>query len=314
MKRIHPIKLLVLAALTLTFLGCGTVVPPGKKVIVLHASGESTSVDKGVYYCWGRDQAYFVDQKLKSFTENMQILCADDVNMDVDIKAVLSFEVDDASVEFIKQKVPATEIDTETKELSLEQFYEMTVKDIVRSSGRTVISQMKTDDIRPNRTQIEADVSQMARARLTELKYPLNVSAILLSNIDYPDVVTKQREEIKNAQLEDQRQAALAEAAMAEAQRRAGIETEEAKVRMIKAQGQADENKILAESLTPEYLRWRQLEVMEHVSTEMAKGQNNVVFIMPYEAISQDTMNTAMMRESISGISKEPRVVSEVVE
>jgi len=308
MKRLT--NLILIACFALMFTGCmGTVVPPGKKVIILHPSGDSTIVSEGVYKSWGRDRCYFVDQKLKTFTESLQILCSDDINMTVDIKAVLSFQVDEASIDFIKEKVPAVPTpdgaELSGQELSLDKFYEMTVKDIVRASARTVISVFETDDIRPNRQQIEADLSKEVRARIEALKYPLNISAVLVSNIDYPQVVIDQRNAIKNAQLEDQKAAALAEAAMAEAQRRAGIETEEAKVRMIKAQAQADENEILAKSLTPEYLTWRQLEVMENVSTEMAKGQNNVVFIMPYRAITQDTMNTAMMRESIDGLKSQ---------
>jgi len=273
-------------------------------VIILHPSGEATTVTDGVYKAYGRDRVYFVDQKLNSFAEpGMNILCKDDINMTVDVKAVMAFEVDESSIGFIKQKVPAikTAEDSELEgfELSLDKFYQMTVQDIVRSSARNVISVYATDDIRPNRKQIEEDLATDVRARIEALNYPLHVAAVLISNIDYPQVVIDQRNAIKNAQLEDQKQAALAEAAMAEAQRRAGIETEEAKVRMIKAQAQADENKILAESLTPQYLTWRQLEVMETVSSEMAKGTNNVVFIMPYEAINQSSMNTAMMREAL---------------
>ncbi len=315
MKRlINPILIMCFA---LMFTGClGTVVPPGKKVIILHPSGDSTIISEGVYRAWGRDRCYFVDQKLKTFTESMQILCSDDINMDVDVKAVLSFQVDEASIDFIKEKVPAVPTaagaELEGRELSLDKFYEMTVKDIIRASARTVICTFETDDIRPNRQQIEADLSTAVRERIKILKYPLNVSAVLVANIDYPEVVIAQRNAIKNAQLEDQKAAALAEAAMAEAQRQVGIETEEAKVRMIKAQAQADENEILAKSLTPEYLTWRQLEVMENVSTAMAKGQNNVVFIMPYSAINQSTMNTAMLRESIDRLR--PKPVSRIVE
>jgi len=308
MKRLISLFMVSMFVMMLTGCRYGAVVPPGKKVIILSADGETAIHEKGVYKAWGRDRLYFVDQKLKSFEEKMEILCEDDINMSVDVKCVLSFQVDETSIDFIKQKVPSVKTETGSEiagyELSLDQFYNMTVKDIVRSSARNIISTYETDNIRPNRLKIEGDLSKMVTDRITALKFPLNISAVLVSNLDYPQVVIDQRNAIKNAQLEDQRAAALAEAAMAEAQRRAGVETEEAKVRMIKAQAQADENAILAESLTPEYLSWKQLEVMQSVSTEMAKGQNNVVFIMPYEAISQDTMNTAMIRESVGQLSQ----------
>ena len=305
------IALMLLCACIIPLAGCGQVVPPGKKVIILHPSGESTIKDKGVYKAWGRDKLYFVDQKLKSFSEPLSILCADDINMDVDVKAIMCFEVDTKSVEFIKEKVPTTQVvdgDIQGHELSLDKFYELGVKDILRSSARMVINKHETDDIRPNRESIEAELSNLFRERVKKLGYPLRVSAVLLSNIDYPQVVIDQRNAIKNAELEDQKRAALAEAELAEMQRQAGIEVEKAKVRMITAQAQADENAILAGSLTPAYLSWRQLEVMENVSTAMAKGQNNVVFIMPYEAISPDTLNTAMVRESVGQLKEVSKV------
>jgi regulator of protease activity HflC (stomatin/prohibitin superfamily) len=304
------ILLLLLCAFIVPTVGCmGRVVPPGKKVIILHPSGESTIKSEGVYKAWGRDKLYFVDQKLKSYTEHMQILCADDINMDVEVKAIVSFEVDDASVEFIKEKVPAVRTDgtgdIDGCELSLDQFYATGgLQDVLRASARMVINKHETDDIRPQREQIESELSALFRKRVEELNYPITISAVLLSNIDYPPTVIEQRNAIKRAQLEDQRKAAEAEATLAEAQRQAGIEVELAKVRMVKAQAQADEQQILSESLTPEYLKLRQLEVLENVSTAMAKGNNNVVFIMPYEAISTDTLNTAMLRESVGELKE----------
>lgn len=289
--------------------GCyGTVVPPGKIVIVLHANDEPSIVEEGVYKAWGRDRVYFIDRKLKSFNEDLQILCEDDINMSIEVKTIMSFDAAPEQIDFIRDKVPAKPVqqgeDTTGFELSLDQFYEMTVKDIVRGTARNIVNKYKTDDIRPNREQIESDLSEAVRTRIKTLNYPLSISAVLLSNIDYPDTVKAQREEIKRAQLEDQRLAALADAERAEQARQAAVETEKAKVRLIKAQAQADENEILTASLTPQFLTWRQLEVMENVSTEMAKGQNNVVFIMPYNTIDQNTLNTAMIREALK--PKEP--------
>ena len=105
MKKLTTSVLLSLVACLLV--GCGDVVPPGKTVIILTPGGEGKVVDKGVYKAWGRDRLYFVDRKLKSFSESMKILCKDDINMDVDLKAVLSFDISSSSIEFIKSKVPA---------------------------------------------------------------------------------------------------------------------------------------------------------------------------------------------------------------
>ena len=232
----------------------------------------------------------------------MKILCTDDINMDVDVKTIMCFNVTKESIEFIKSKVPSSRVDegdVTGYQLSLDKFYDMAVTDIVRSSARNIVSTYITDDIRPNRVAIEAAISAEVMRRLGELNYPLTISAVLVSNIDYPDSVKTMRNDIKRAQLEDQKSAALAEAMLAQMQREAGIEVERAKVRMIKAQAQADENQILTGSLTPEFLMWRQYEVMEMTAAALAEGTSNTVFMMPYSAINPDTLNTAMIRDSI---------------
>ena len=290
MKRfLQSVLLLTAVCILLPAVGCGSVVPPGKKVILLHPSGENEVVDRGVYKTWGRTRAYFVDQKLRSFTESMKILCADDVNMNVDIKTVLAFDASADHLEFIKQRVPATDnASLGGKELNLEKFYSMAVKDVLRGTCRNEISTRTTDDIRPNRQDIESAIHIAFIQRIKDLDYPLHVSAVLLSNIDYPKSVTESRERIKQAQLLDQEKAALAEATLAQKQRQVPIEQEDAKVRLVRARAQADENTILTGSLTPEFLMWRQLEVMETTARALAEGNSNTVFMMPYQTMNQD--------------------------
>lgn len=294
--------LLLIAALCCPGCGCGAVVPAGKTVIILDATGGSSIHEKGIYRAWGRDKLYFVDQKMKSFTEALEVLCADDINMRVDLKCILSFDVTKDSIDFIKRKVPSIPIKGEVKgyELSLDQFYAMTVSDIVRGSARNLVSPLKTDDIRPNRRRLEGEIQTTVIARIKELKYPLKVSAVLISNIDYPKSVQEMRERIKRAQLRDQERAAEAEAMLAEAKRHVAIEQERAKVRMIKAQAQADENRILSASLTPSYLMWRQFEVLELTASKLAEGQSNTVFMMPYRTMNPAMLNTAVIRDSLT--------------
>lgn len=297
--------MLAVAMLAVMLTGCGTVVPPGKKVILMHPNGSNEIIDKGSYKAWWRTRAYQVDQKLQAFEEQMEILCADDINMTVELKVLLSFDVsDEKKLTFIREKVPSvpSEVSGVDGDLSLDKFYEMAIKDIVRSSARNVVSQEETDNIRPQREILEETISAAVVDRVVELKYPILVSACLISNIDYPDEVTAQRKKIKAAELLDQEKAALAEADLAEAERQVAIEEELAKVRMVKAQAQADENEILTSSLTPEFLMWRQLEVMETVAIELASGESNTVFMLPYQTMSPDMLHTTMIKASVDDL------------
>lgn len=300
---------LFLLLLPLLFLfGCGKVVPPGHTVILVKPSGETKLYENGVFKAWGRDRAYYVDNRLQAFEEdNMQILCQDEINMLVEVKALLSFRTNASDVPFIKSRIaPAND-----GSLSLPDFYSKAIRPIVRSAARDVVSSYRTDDIRENRIKIASDIDSLVRAQLEEAGYPVHVQEIMISGIDYPKIVRDQREAIKNAQLEDQRRAALAEAQIAQAQREVSIEAERAKVRMIRAKAQADENAILTQSLTPEFLLWRQYEVLETTASALSTGSNNTVFMMPFSAVNPDTLNAALIGERVTAAVRPPSPPSE---
>jgi len=278
---------LVTIALLFGAWGCSSkVVPPGTTIIVLTAGGDSSIHTKGAYKAFGRDQVYYISTKLKSFNEPMKILCKDDINMSVDVKWLGSFQVTEKSIKFIKDKVPSkrgksADGKNDILELSLDQFYALAIRDIVRSNSRKTVSPYITDNIPTNREKIEKDLKALIMTRLTALGYPIKTADILVSNLDYPDEVKNQRKEIKNAQLEDKKQAALAEARIAQAQRLEEIAREEGKEAIVRAQTQAAENLIVTKSITPAILAMEQWTAIKL----MSKSQNNQVFVVPFEAL-----------------------------
>lgn len=287
-------KVLLLVLMLIAVSGCGKVVPPGVTVIILDAAGNSKIYKKGVYFAWGRDKVYFLDTKLRSFEEKMKILCADDINMDVSVKWLGNFVVTPESIQVIKSKIPAVKTnrkDISGYELSLENFYNMAVKDIVNSFTRLVISKYRTDDIKLHREEIRKNIKALVIKRLVELHYPLETVDILITNIDYPQSVTDMRKRIKQAQLKDQENAALAKAAVAKAERDAQIAQKQGEAEVIRASMKAKANKLIAESLTPNIIMLKQFEALE----KLAKGPNNTVLIMPYDAIKQNDIKIVNM-------------------
>jgi len=277
--------------------GCQSrVVPPGTTVIIIKSNGESTIKSEGSYVAWGRDRVYFIDSKLKSFTERMKILCTDNVNMNVDVKWLGSFNPTPDNVKVIKKQVPASPIDNGDMkgfQLSLEKFYLTAMSDIVRSTSRLIISKYATDNIRGNREKIEADIRARVIKRLEKLGYPVATTDVLLSNIDFPEEVTKQREAIKKAQLDDEKNAALAKATLSKAKRDAEIAMEKGKAQVIRAKAAAAANRAIASSITPEILMDRQLTVF----SEIAHSKNKDLIIMPYTALNGNAFEQALLRK-----------------
>lgn len=274
----------ILLSFLLLLGSCGKVVPPGMTVIVLSTDGTSEIHTQGLYKATGRDRAYFVDSRLASFTESMDILCADDVNMSVDVKWIGSFQVTKDKIDIIKSKVPAKKVDRDDIsgfELSLISFYKIAIKDIVRANTRSIVSAYRTDNIRVNRAKIEAQLKSRILKKLNSLNYPVTTSDIMISNLDYDKVITAQRTAIKKAELDDKLKAAEAKAKIAQYRRSKEIEMVKGAALIAAAQAKAKANRILSASLTKAILTLRQYEVLE----KMAQGTNNQLIVVPYQAL-----------------------------
>ena len=289
--------------MTFMFFGCGQVVPPGTTVILVKPDGLTEIKHEGVFKAWGRTKAYFVDTKLKSFAKNLDILCTDDINMKVSVKWVGSFKVTEATIDVIKKKVPSVAVDRgdiKGFELSLDQFFNTTMADILSSISRSVVSQYKTDNIREKREIIRETIKQRFLKRMQELKYPIETTDVLVTNLDYPSAVTSQRTRIKQAELQDLENAALAKAAVAKAKRDAELAAERGKAKLVEAQADAACNKVRATSLTSEILAVKQLETL----VKLAEGPNNTVVVIPFDAIRPGGLQeTLINREAIERLT-----------
>lgn len=282
------------AVLTVGLIGCGSVVPPGTTVVILTADGETSIHEKGMYKPWGRDKAYFVDQKLKSFDVQMEILCSDDINMIVSMKWIGCFNVTQDTIGTMITKISSERVDTGDVtgfQLSLHGFWDNVLKSILSSISRDVISQYNTDNIREAREEIR--VAIMNRF-IEELKqYPVDTSKLLLENLDYPPEVTAKRKKIKEAELQDLENAAIAKAKVASARRNAEIALEEGKAQLVKAEADAAANRVRDESLTPAILLVKQIEMQMAI----ANGPNNTSMMIPYAALDQGLMAPLLMSQ-----------------
>jgi regulator of protease activity HflC (stomatin/prohibitin superfamily) len=285
--------------LLITLIGCGQVVPPGTTVILLKPKGSPVIKHEGAYKAWGRTKVYFVDTKLKSYSKELKILCADEINMDVRVKWMGSFKVSDKTINTIKKKVPATKVkegEITGYKLSLDTFFNTAMADPLSNISRGVVSPHRTDNIREKRIEIEKEIKRRFLERMESLNYPIETADVLVTNLDYPPEITAKRKAIKDAELQDLENAALAKAAVATAQRDAELEAERGKAALVKAQADAAANKVRAKSLTPEILAVKQLETL----VELAKGENNSVVVIPYDAIKTSGLqNMLINRDAI---------------
>ncbi len=302
MKRLLTICTLLLSLFTI---GCGRVVPAGNTVLILKANGSDVIRNSGSYFAYGRDVVYFVNNNLKSYSKDIKILCSDNINMDVRFKWLGSFNVTDKTIPIIRSKITATKLNGKNYQLSLDNFYRVAMEDLISSIVRTKISQYKTDNIGDNREKIRLAIKKAVVLRLKELNYPVETADFLITNLDYPVEVTRTRKDIKNAELQDLKNAAIAKAEVSKAKRDAEIAAEKGKAQLVRAEADAAANRVRTSSLTPEIIMVKQIEMYE----QLANGPNNTSVLIPFNALGNDIQNTMLLKTSLDKPKKDTTTI-----
>ncbi|MEN3028746.1 MAG: prohibitin family protein [Aquificaceae bacterium] len=145
-------------------------------------------------------------------------------------------------------------------------YEEKIIKQIVRTAVRDAIAVMESSVVYQERTELQEKISSEVKGQLS--KRYLILEDVLIRDIRLPDSVVKAIEEKRRAYEEAQRMQFLLEKEKLEAERK-----------KVEAQGISEANKIIAGSLTREYIMWKFIENIQ----EYAKSENNAIILIPYD-------------------------------
>ncbi|MCX7989992.1 MAG: prohibitin family protein [Aquificaceae bacterium] len=145
-------------------------------------------------------------------------------------------------------------------------YEEKIIKQIVRTAVRDAIAEMESSVVYQERQKLQERIRGEVRQQLAR-RYLL-LEDVLVRDIRLPDSVVKAIEEKRRAYEEAQRMQFLLEKEKLEAERK-----------RVEAQGISEANKIIAGSLTKEYLMWKFIENIQ----EYARSQNNTIILLPYD-------------------------------
>lgn len=131
-------------------------------------------------------------------------------------------------------------------------YQEIVLKPIVRASVRDLISKYKAEDLytEAKRVLIQNKLTSDVAEKLAEKG--IEVESILIRDIVLPDKIMNAIE----AKLESQQQAIMMEFVLEK-------EEQEAQRKIIEAQGIADSNEIISNSLTDSYLTWYWIQSLQ---------------------------------------------------
>jgi len=217
--------------------------------------------------------------------DKLQVPSQDKFKSNVDMTVMLTFD---------GSKAPVNRIRAGTQEQALEKYVTEKLLSTVREFGKSVpkAQDLFNADIQAKlQTQVQQEIEEYARP------YGYTVSQIFLQDITLPEVImtqvtnTKIREESVNqekAELARVQQKSLQRVAEASADREAranaAIANErDADAKLYSAQKEAEANAALQRTITPEMIRWKELEVSMKRAEKYQGGVPNTVIGGDYE-------------------------------
>lgn len=282
MNFVKLVSVLMLAVLLAGCFGQRVEVPPAHigKISTKHGYKDgyiSTSkfrLDWCVVYC---DKLVLLNISDRAYKETMNLFMPQDrLEMKFDLRMTLA--VDPKSYDSIYNRVsPVTSASLD--HIPLRNVYETYAQQIVRSEMRSFLSEFSIAEIVSSRESINARLSE----RLTKVvndRTPFMVRYAGIADIQYPPVIVRAQEnaaERREMILQEETQLEISkvqlERELQEERLRRAIEVEKAEV-------EAQVNQILANSVTPEYITYRNLNALDAI----ARSQNKV--FVPTELLS----------------------------
>jgi hypothetical protein len=208
-------------ALSSFLLGCTEQVPPGYVGMKMTIHGiQGDVLNPGRHDIYGRDRLVLLETKEQINTENLAILCKDDLNFSFDLKirAMLNSGNPKVIREVLNRQGANIKWSGNVGMLEYNGLYVTYVQPIARSIARGVVSRYATTEIRENRDKIQKEI---LKRMIEGLKgTPMSLQMVATSNFDYPEVITKAVVKKRQRELQIQEERANREIELEQARNR----------------------------------------------------------------------------------------------
>jgi len=236
------------------------VLPPGRKAVYMFQT------------------LVLLDMSTQTFTESMTVILSDRLELDFDVRfrARLRNEPQIINAMFNDIKV-----ERDNPYLGLDTAYRTYAQMIVQNKARVVLNRYSSEEVYQNYALISDELGAEIGPALRGT--PLSLENVIINNIAFPDVVTRAIEVAKERELDIQRERAQNEIDLLRKENDRRLAEAEYQTRMTRAKTIRDENRTIAEGISPAPLEFRRLEVQQAFA-EQAGLDGNFTF-MPVEAL-----------------------------
>ena len=282
-------------------------VEPGQLGRVKTTSGwQDELLAPGRYSMGYKSSMYTLDATEATFAENMKILMKGNINLTLTVEVRCGVDATRTKEALsVFDRVPAgrrvgekgVPVNKDKRHIPLAQVYKTYGKMTVQSVPRKLFSPLKVEEFQDQRVTLSELLDKKIRDALLET--PLKASAVEITNIDWPKVITAANIQAKQREIEIKAEEAKVKKDIVAAQGALKVAEEQYKVSILEAKMVADSNKLIADSLkdNPEYLQWHNIKVLG----KAAEGPNNAFIIIPYAAMGsgQDLLTPALLKQML---------------
>jgi hypothetical protein len=204
-----------------------------------------------------------------AMSEKMQLFMPKDkLNMVFDLQATLSLKED--SYDDMFARISPVEVNGD-RWIPTKKIYDTYAQQIIRSEAREFLSQYTINDIASNLETVNQELSRRLSESINK-RTPFSVRYIGLANLQYPQIIVEAQENAaKRTEMIRQEEAQL-ELSKTSLQRQLQEQRMQRQIDVEKAEADAQVARIQADAITPKYLSYRGLDVLE----KMANSQNKV--------------------------------------
>lgn len=286
-RRFFTLSLLVVMSAILAGCGQSVQVPTAHTGKVLTKDGlkegmippSKFRLDPCFAYC---DSLVVLNTSDNPITETFNLFMPEDkLKMKFDVRMTLA--VDASKQELLFAKIPPSQANVSSQGfhyyVPLKKAYETYAQQVVRSVAREFMADFTISDIASNREVIGARLSEKLTSEVNG-KTPFILRYAGLADVAYPDVITNAQ--VKAAERREQiaQEEAQLEISKVQLERKLKEAQLQRKIDVEAARAEAEVNKILADSMTGSYERYRLLGALDKIA-----DSNNAKFV-PVEMLS----------------------------
>lgn len=268
----------IILATTLGLAACGQTVevPPAHVAKIMTKDGyKADTIGTSKFrldWCWAYcDKLVLLDSSDQAVTEKMELFMPQDkLNMTYDIRLTLIVNPD--KYEELFARIPPV-VQGNTEYIAWSKAYQTYAQQIVRAEAREFLSGFTIAEIASSREAINAQLSERL-TRSINGRTPFQVRYVGLADIQYPKIIVEAQENAAQRREQIQQEEAQLEISQVQLERELQEQQLRRKVEVEKANADAEVARIQAKSLTPEYIRYRELQILEKLA-----DSDNKVFV-----------------------------------